>query len=106
MKKSRATCITRWAILAALLPLVVGLPYAIGWAVRPTEWLNTTFGLPYACAALMLFSIALILGIVSAVAAGRITGGLLLLLGIQTCNAVLGIWLLFAGPGQSISVYR
>ena len=39
MNNCRATKIFRWAIVIATLPLVVGVPYAIAWALRPTEWL-------------------------------------------------------------------
>jgi hypothetical protein len=31
-----------------LMPLVVGIPYAVAWILRPTQFLNVTIGYPYA----------------------------------------------------------
>ena len=104
MKNPRATKILRWATAIGALPLIVGVPFAIAWVARPTEWLNTTFGLPYAGAALLLFTVACILGLVATILSRRVTKDLLVLGGVQTCSVSLGMWLILVGPGQSISV--
>lgn len=95
---------TKYSIVLGLIPLIVGIPYTIAWAIRPSNFLNLTFGIPYALLAVLLVFIGIlffILGLIfkkvqtsSARRAGLILGA----------NVILGGWLLFFGPGSAISV--
>jgi hypothetical protein len=35
-----------WGMVFGLMPFVVGIPYAVAWILRPTQFLNVTFGYP------------------------------------------------------------
>jgi hypothetical protein len=87
-----------------LMPLVVGIPYAVAWILRPTQFLNVTFGYPYAGISLLCFSLSFVLGVIAAFRGHLLRRGTLSLVAILACDLSLGGWLLLIGPGQSISV--
>ena len=93
-----------WAIVFGVIPLVVGIPYTVAWILRPTQFLNRTFGYPYAGISLLCFSLALVLGVIAAFRGYLLQRGMLFLVAILACDLSLGGWLLLRGPGQSISV--
>jgi hypothetical protein len=86
------------------MPLVVGIPYAAAWILRPTQFLNVTIGYPYAGVSLLCFFLALALGVIAAFRGHLLKRGMLSLVVILACDLLLGGWLLLIGPGQSISV--
>ena len=93
-----------WGMVFGSMPLVVGIPYAVAWTLRPTQFLNVTFGYPYAGISLLCFSLALVLGVIAAFRGHLLKRGMLSLVAILACDLLLGGWLLLNGPGQSISV--
>jgi len=104
MLNSGSSKILLWAMVFGLMPLVVGIPYAVAWILRPTQFLNVTIGYPYAGVSLLCFFLALVLGVIAAFRGHLLRRGLLFLVAILACDLSLGGWLLLIGPGQSISV--
>lgn len=104
MLNSGSSKLLVWATVFGLMPLVVGIPYAGAWILRPTQFLNVTFGHPYAGVSLLCFSLAVVLGVIAAFCGHLLKQGMLSLVAILACDLLLGSWLLLIGPGQSISV--